>query len=185
MARRTAEQDDEDVVVRTRPHARVLTVPVLVLHVALALAGFAAARVPAGDWQRPGRALVAAVTLAVVVRWAALPYLRWLGTVLEVTDRRVVVEQGLLRRSTRSLPLSRVADVSVERSLGQRLVGSGTVVLDTVGERGGVVVRDVPHATRVARLVEDLLDELPPTWQHGRDDGWDDGRDHGWDEDER
>ena len=166
-------EDDEEVVVRTRPHARALAVPLLVLLVSLGLAGFAAGRVPDGDWQRAARALVALVALAVVVRWSALPWLRWLGTVLEVTDRRVVVEHGLLRRTTRSVLLRRVVDVSVERSLGQRLVGSGTLVLAAVGERGPVVVRDVPSVHEVARQVEDLLDDLP------YDDPWADG----WEDD--
>lgn len=175
--RRRQLEDDEEVVVRTRPHARALAVPLLVLLVALGLAGFAAARAPDGDGQRALRALVAVVALVVVVRWSVLPWLRWLGTVLEVTDRRVVVEQGLLRRTTRSVLLRRVVDVSYERSLGQRLLGSGTLVLAAVGERGPVLVRDVPSVRAVARQVEDLLDELPydDPWPEGEEGDGDEG----------
>lgn len=170
--RRSAVLEEE--LLRTRTHARVLAVPLAVLLTSLALAGFVAARVPAGEWQRPGRALVAGVTVVVVLRWAALPWLRWLGTVLRVTERRVVVERGVLGRASRSVPLSRVVDVEVHRSLGQRLVGSGTLVLPLAGQGSGergVVLRDVPRALELADLLEDLLDDLPPVWDD--EDGWD------------
>ncbi|HWH30487.1 MAG TPA: PH domain-containing protein [Mycobacteriales bacterium] len=189
MAGRGGALLEEQELLRTRTHPRVLALPLAVLLTSLACAGFAAARVPPGDWQRAGRALVAAVTAVVVVRWAVLPWLRWLGTVLWVTERRLVVQQGVLRRASRSVPLSRVVDVEVHRSLGQRLLGSGTLVLPVAGEgRGerGVVLRDVPRARELARLVEDLLDDVPPRWDdgwgHGWDDGWDDDPDDGGDD---
>jgi uncharacterized membrane protein YdbT with pleckstrin-like domain len=153
--------DGEEVVISLRPHGAALTVPVLVLLVALAVGAFAAGRVPDGEWQTAGRWAVAALTAAVVVRWSLLPWLRWLTTAFVVTDRRVTLQRGLLRRSSRGVPLSRVADVGLDRSLRQRLLGSGTLVLDTVGERGGLVVPDVPRAREVADLVAGLLDDAP------------------------
>jgi uncharacterized membrane protein YdbT with pleckstrin-like domain len=150
--------DGEEVVIRLRPHARALALPVALLLVTLAVAGFLAAWMPDGRWQTAGRWAVAGVTLLVLVRGALLPWLRWLSTVFVVTDRRVSLEQGVLRRSTRDVPLSRVADVGIERTLLQRLLRTGTLVLDTVGERGGLVVRDVPGVRQVAFRLADLLD---------------------------
>jgi membrane protein YdbS with pleckstrin-like domain len=150
----------EPVRLRVRPHARALVLPVLVLLGVLAAAGFGAGRLPEGRWQEPGRWAVAVLALALLVRASLLPWLRWLTTALVVTDRRVVVERGVLRRTSRGVPLSRVADVGIERSALQRLLGSGTLVLDTVGERGGVVVTDVPRVREVAAQVEALLDDV-------------------------
>lgn len=152
-----------------RPHGAALVAPALVLLVLLGAGGFGAGRLPEGEWQGAGRWAVAAVTAAAVVRWSVLPWLRWLTTELVVTDRRITVERGVLRRTTRGVPLSRVADVGLERSLRQRLLGSGTLVLDTVGERGGLVVPDVPRAREVADLVADLLDDVVPGWEDRRD----------------
>jgi uncharacterized membrane protein YdbT with pleckstrin-like domain len=153
-----SSSDGEQVVMRLRPHGRALAVPLAVLLVSLAVAGFAAARMPEGTWQAAGRWAVAGLTAAVVLRGSLVPWLRWLTTAFVVTDRRVTLHQGVLRRSSREVPLSRVADVGVERTLGQRLLRSGTLVLDTVGERGGLVVRDVPGARDVADRLAELLD---------------------------
>lgn len=145
---------------RLRPHGRVLVLPAVVLIAAMGAGGFAAARVPEGDDQRLLRGLVALAVLLVVLRGSAVPFLRWASATLTVTDRRVRTRQGVLRSRTRDVPLWRVADVVVERSLLQRLTGSGTLLLDTTGERGGLVVRDVPGVRRVADHLCDLLDEL-------------------------
>lgn len=166
--------DGEVVVIRVRRHGRALVLPAVVLVLTMGAAGFAAARVPEGPAQGALRAAVAALALLVVVRACLVPFLRWRTTTVTVTDRRVRARSGVLRSRTRDVPLSRIADVVVERSLGQRLVGSGTLLLDTAGERGAVVVPDVPAVRRVAAELGDLLDE--------RDDGWDDP-DDGWDDD--
>jgi uncharacterized membrane protein YdbT with pleckstrin-like domain len=156
---------------RLRPHGRALVLPALVLVLAMGAGGFAAARVPAGEQQLAVRALVALGVLLVVLRLSVVPFLGWLGTTLTVTDRRVRTRQGVLRSRTRDVALWRIADVVVERSVGQRMVGSGTLLLDVVphgsappghGERGSVVVRDVPGVLRVAAGLNDLLDELDP-----------------------
>lgn len=157
-SRPASPQDDESVVLRVRPHGVVLVPPVLALLLGLAVAGFVAALMPEGRWQAPGRWAVGAVTVAVVVRLAVAPWLRWLSTAFVVTDRRVRMQHGVLRRTSRDVPLSRIADVGVERSVVQRLAGSGTLVLDTVGERGGLVVRDVPRVREVADRLGELLD---------------------------
>lgn len=145
---------------RLRPHGRALVLPAVVLVLAMGAGGFAAAAVPDGAARGPLRALVLAVLLLVVLRACLVPFLRWRSTTLTVTDRRISTRQGVLRSRTRDVALWRVADVVVERTLLQRAVGSGTLLLDTTGERGSIVVRDVPGVRRVAAELGDLLDDL-------------------------
>ena len=80
------------------------------------------------------------------------------ATVLVVTERTARLETGVLRRRRREVPLSRVVDVGVERSLGQRLVGSGTLVLATAGALPALVLRDAPRANALADAVADRVD---------------------------
>lgn len=146
---------------RLRPHGRALAVPAVVLVAVMGLAGYAASAAPAGDAQGVLRAAIAGVAALLVVRACLVPFLRWRTTTLTVTDRRVRARQGLLRSRTREVPLGRIADVVVERSLLQRLTGSGTLGLVTVGESGDLSVPDVPGVVQVARVVADLLGDLP------------------------
>lgn len=154
---------------RLRPHGRALVLPAGVLVVVMALAGFAAAAVPQGRHRSVLLAAAGAALLLVLLRASVVPFLRWLTTTLTVTDRRVSTRQGVLRSRTRDVALWRVADVVVERTVVQRVIGSGTLLLDTVphgpapqmgAERGGLVVRDVPGVLAVADRLNDLLDDL-------------------------
>ena len=152
--------EGEVVVLRLRPHGRALVLPAVALVLVMGVGGFVAARVPAGGWQVPGRLAVLVVGLLLLVRLCVRPWLRWLGTRVVLTDRRVQLRSGLLRTTSRDVPLGRIADVGVRRSLLQRMTGSGTLLLDTTGDRGRVVVPDVPDVQEVARVVGELVDDL-------------------------
>ena len=156
MSTRTEALDDEEVL-RVHPHGRALALPLLALLVVLAAAGYAAARL-----EQPGaRWAVAGVAVLLVLRLSLLPWLRWLATVLVVAPDLVAVERGLLRRTRRGVSLSRVVDVGVERSLLQRLLRTGTLVVTTVGDGPVLVVHDVPRVLRVADRLDELVERTP------------------------
>lgn len=153
-----------------RPHGRALVRPVAVLVLALGLGAFAAGRVPEGEFQSPGRLAVAAVGTLLLLRWSLAPYLRWLSTRVIVTDRRLMTRTGVLTRSGRDLPLGRIVDVGHVRTPLQRLLGCGTLLVDTSGDRGGLELRDVPRVEQVQRELQDLLDRRDdqPDYASGR-----------------
>ena len=70
----------------------------------------------------------------------------------------------VLSRHGRDVPLTRVNDVSFQRSFVERLFGSGTLIVESAGERGQVVLKDVPDVEGVQRdiyrLVEDEAQRL-------------------------
>ena len=146
---------DEEVVLHLHPHVKALARPVLVLLAAVGVGTFLLVQVPAvwAQW-----AVLAAV-LAVVVVFAGVPFLRWRTTHLVLTTQRVLVREGVLARSGRGVPLARVTEVSYERSLPERVLGSGTLVVENAGERGAVVVRDVPRVERVQATLYQLVEE--------------------------
>jgi uncharacterized membrane protein YdbT with pleckstrin-like domain len=69
-----------------------------------------------------------AVGLAVGAGVALRAVWRWERTRIVVTDERLVVLEGTLRRREASVPLASVGAIEVEQSLLGRLLGYGTVV---------------------------------------------------------
>lgn len=57
-----------------------------------------------------------------------------------LTESKLEVDAGLISRSTRSIPIRRIQDVTVSTNIGQRLLGFGDVVIDNASEEGGKVV---------------------------------------------
>lgn len=80
--------------------------------------------------------------LAIVVLTLGLAaiyfWLRSLGTRYRVTSQRVIVESGLFGKRVDQLDLYRVVDFVVERSFGQRVMGTGTITIDAMDKTSPV-----------------------------------------------
>ena len=88
--------EGEHLVFELRTHGKALIGPAVLLVGGCATASFLASTIPAGPAQVPLRLIIAAVALAVVVRWAVWPFLRWYTTTYVLTTCRLVIRQGVL-----------------------------------------------------------------------------------------
>lgn len=70
-----------------------------------------------------------------------------------ITNERVVIETGLLSKRMDQIDLYRINDYVVERPLGQRMVGTGNIVLATM-DRSNPSVRLFGLRTDVMALYE-------------------------------
>jgi uncharacterized membrane protein YdbT with pleckstrin-like domain len=152
--------DGENVVMAMRPHIKELLVPALVLLVVSPAATYLAAAMPDGDAQGWLRLAVSVVAALILLRWSVWPFLKWLTTSYVVTDRRLITRVGVIARSGRDMPLSRINDVTFEHTnLLERMLGCGTLVVESAGERGQLVLRDVPRVEEVQRDVYRLAEQ--------------------------
>src|SRR5688572_12638043 len=53
-----------------------------------------------------------------------------------VTDAKLQIDTGLIARTTRNIPLSKVQDVTVSASIPQRLLGFGDIIVDNASDVG-------------------------------------------------
>jgi len=61
-----------------------------------------------------------------------------------LNDQCIEVDSGLISRTTRNVPLTRIQDVTVSASPMQRLLNFGDVVIDNASEDGGkVIIRNI------------------------------------------
>ncbi|MCA1710131.1 MAG: PH domain-containing protein [Actinobacteria bacterium] len=150
--------EDERLVLDLHPHWKALITPVITLVLVLGIGGFVAARIPEGDRQGLLRLLVLVVALALLAAYAVRPFLRWITTHFVITDRRVLVRSGVLSRNGRDVPLSRINDITFSHTFLERLLGCGTLVVESAGERGQVTLSDVPKVERVQRQLYDLVE---------------------------
>jgi uncharacterized membrane protein YdbT with pleckstrin-like domain len=160
---------DEEIVFDLRPHWKALVQPAVLAPLIVGAAAFLMARVPEGDlrgWLRLG---ISATAVALLVAYCVVPLLRWLTTHFVVTTRRVIMRSGVLSRAGRDLPLFRINDVTFEHSFVERLLGAGTLIVESAGERGQVTLTDIPHPEEVQREVYRLieLDDLRRREQPG------------------
>jgi membrane protein YdbS with pleckstrin-like domain len=152
--------DGEDIVLSLHTHVKALIVPAVVLIVLVGIGSYLTAVLASGrgsdgaaGWVLAGVWAAAAVA---IVGWAILPFLRWRTTEYTVTTKRVLYTSGLLSRTGRAMPLSRVNDVTFEKGLVDRLLGCGTLVVSDASEQTGMRLHDVPRVEAVHRRLTDL-----------------------------
>ena len=147
---------DEYEVLQTRTHAKALVLPALALIGVGAGVGAGAAIVPSA-YRPAGQLVVLALGVVLVGWWTLLPFLRWRTTTYFLTNRRLIMRTGMLTRVSVDLPLWRINDLACQRGLSDRLLGCGTLIAQTAGDGGRVVLRDVPDVQQVQRAVSELL----------------------------
>jgi len=79
-----------------------------------------------------------------------------------LTDSKIEIDYGLIARTTRNIPLSKIQDVTVSASISQRLLGFGDVIVDNASEEGGTTV--LKNINKPRHYADLLLRELR-RWQ--------------------
>lgn len=147
---------DEVVLLRLRTHGKALFWPALGLIACGGLLGMGVAAVPA-DFRPVGQFAVAGVVGLLATWWTIVPYLRWRTTTYVITNFRLITRSGILNKTGTNLPLARVNDVTFERSLADRMLGCGTLRVQTAADSGPVVLDDVPQVEVVQKIISELI----------------------------
>ena len=102
--------------------------------------------------------MVAVIALLALMLWLIAPVLRWRTTTYELTTRRLRTRYGLVTRRGRDIPLARINDVSFEKGVLDRLLGAGRLVVESAGEHGQIVLRDIPNVEQVQATLYQLVE---------------------------
>lgn len=71
--------------------------------------------------------------LVAVLRFTVLTVLWWIERIV-ITDKRVMIAEGIIVHNVGMMPLSKVTDLTFRRSLGGRLFGYGTLIVESAGQ---------------------------------------------------
>jgi membrane protein YdbS with pleckstrin-like domain len=165
---------DEELILHRHPHWKMFIVPVLVLLVVVALAGFLAALIRDQGWAEIGWIVLAVVGVAVVARFTLTPLMRWYTTHFVLTSRRVLVRQGVLTRTGLDIPMTRINSVRFRHGLLDRMLGTGTLIIESASTEP-LEFDDIPHVEHVhALLYNEVYDA--GSYGEGREDDDEDRR---------
>jgi uncharacterized membrane protein YdbT with pleckstrin-like domain len=154
--------EDEEVLLDLHPHWKALVWPVLLLPVTIGVTSFIWFSIPEHSWRPAVRWAVAGLAILILLRLTVWPYLVWFTTNYVLTNRRVIIRRGVLSRSGRDIPLTRVNDVSFRHSVLERPLRCGTLTIESAGENGQVVLPDVPRVEWVQREVYRAVEAETP-----------------------
>jgi uncharacterized membrane protein YdbT with pleckstrin-like domain len=149
----------EEIVMHKHPHWKMLVGPVFVLLVVVAACSFLAALVGAQTWAPWAWLVLGVVGLGLVLRFTAAPVIRWRTTHFVITSRRVLVREGLFSRRGMDIPMSRINSVEFRHTLFERLLGVGTLIIESASDEP-LEFHDVPGVEEVhALLYQEVADQ--------------------------
>lgn len=156
--------EDEEVVLHLHPHWKAAVGPILVLLAALAATLTVWVMLPTNHGGRIGVAVVGAISLFFAVTRGLWPLVVWRSDHYVFTDERVLLQDGVLTRERRDLPLNRINDHVMSQSLLDRIFGCGTLRIDSIGDQAAVLA-SVPRVHQVQTTLYELIEtdrELHP-----------------------
>jgi uncharacterized membrane protein YdbT with pleckstrin-like domain len=148
--------DDERVVMNVHPHWYALIRPVLVAAVVPALAVVGIVTVPAWPTQTIFRSMIAIVAVYLLLRSSVLPWLHWMTTRYVLTTDRLMITNGVLRRSRIDLPIDHVGEVESRSSIIEHLFGCGTLAVSSRDGRGWTQLLRMPNVRDVGSTLHRL-----------------------------
>ncbi|QSB05924.1 PH domain-containing protein [Natronoglycomyces albus] len=166
---------EEDVKLHTHPHWKEVFLPVIWFVVFILVAAILIYLVP-NDWEvslwlQMGIGLV---FTAIIVWLSVIPYINWQTTHYVLTNRRIMWRTGIVRRNSTAIPLSRVNTVSFEQNIVERLLGFGTLKIESASNEGVIELIDVPKVDSVKAMIYQLAED-DRTHQRTANQGVDEG----------
>ena len=141
----------EQVETEFRPHWKVLIIPVIAL-----IAGIVVAVVLFGamnEFDTPVRIGAAVVAVLAGLFVGARQWSAWLFTKYIVTNERLIVREGLIARRGKEIPLERIDNVSYSQTVGERILKSGDLMIESAGEGGQSRYADIPKPEDLQSLI--------------------------------
>jgi uncharacterized membrane protein YdbT with pleckstrin-like domain len=151
---------DEQVVRHLHPHWKTLVAPVFWL-LALASGMVGAWMLLSDSDSRPKAVILLVLGVIAVIGIIVLsvwPWLCWYTNHYVFTNERVIVRTGVISRTGRDIPLSRVNDISFSHGIVDRMLGCGTLTIESAGERGQIVLVAIPGVEKVQSLLYGLVE---------------------------
>jgi uncharacterized membrane protein YdbT with pleckstrin-like domain len=97
------------------------------------------------------------LALAAVVRFTVKTILWWIERIV-ITDKRVMLAQGIITHKVGMMPLSKVTDLTFERTLDGRMLGYGTIVVESAGQIQALNrITYVPRPEEIYEALSELI----------------------------
>lgn len=138
----------EEIVLELRPHWVALALPALVALVAVLLGGWVVA---SADGAVKGLAAVAIVV--VLIAYPLRKLLWWATSQFVVTTSRVIHREGFIAKRSMEIPLDKINDVRFEQGIFERMMGAGTLIIQSASETGRNEFVFIRHPEEVQKTI--------------------------------
>ncbi len=92
--------------------------------------------------------------------WLLGRFVRWRSYVVALTSTRILVRQGIMGRDTVQLRLQRITEVNIRQELIERVLGTGSLIIDVQGEDDSLTLEYMRKPAVVQRVINSQINEI-------------------------
>lgn len=92
--------------------------------------------------------------------WLLGRYVRWRSYDVALTSTRILVRQGILGRDTVQLRLQRITEVNIRQELFERILNTGSLIIDVQGEDDSMTLEYMRKPAVVQRVINSQINEI-------------------------
>jgi membrane protein YdbS with pleckstrin-like domain len=148
--------DDEELLAELRPHWIFLFGPLFT-----SIGVWAGLIVLLVLWKAPSWTNYPILILAVIPGlWLLGRFIRWRSYVVALTSTRILVREGIIGRDTVQLRLQRITEVNIRQELIERILGTGSLIIDVQGEDDSLTLEYMRKPAVVQRVINSQINEI-------------------------
>ena len=103
-----------------------------------------------GAFRHTGRSLIVALAGILIIN---LYYWGWRSHEYVLTDQRVILNQGIISKFSRSITIDRIQDLTTFQGLWGPTWGFGDIELESAGREGAEMLSTVPHPQQLRNAI--------------------------------
>jgi membrane protein YdbS with pleckstrin-like domain len=92
--------------------------------------------------------------------WLLGRFVRWKSYDVALTSTRILVRQGIFGRDTVQLRLQRIVEVNIRQAFIERVLGTGSLVIDVQGEDDSLTLEYMRKPAIVQRVINSQINEI-------------------------
>ncbi|HVV13183.1 PH domain-containing protein [Amycolatopsis sp.] len=153
---------NEQVIVHSHPHFKMLIWPVFWLIVTVGLGVWLSTLTGglATPWDNVALIAIAVVGVLLVCWLFLAPLIRWRTTHFIVTTDRLIAREGVIKRTGIDIPMTRINSVQFEHGLVDRIFGCGTLIIESASDEP-LRFDDIPAVERVHTVIYREVNDNP------------------------
>lgn len=150
---------DEQIVLDLHPHWIMLAKGVIIVVVTTVLGALLLFGWDVDGWLRNATNVVVALAIVASVLYLLQRWIDWISTNFVVTTDRCIYREGIISKRGVEIPLDRINTIFFNQGFIDRLVGAGTLTIESAGENGVQTFEDVRDPIGVQQVLYEEIED--------------------------
>ncbi|MFA5105879.1 MAG: PH domain-containing protein [Candidatus Micrarchaeia archaeon] len=90
-------------------------------------------------------------------------HLHYVNFTYELADTEVIIRWGIFTRLRKVIPYARIQNINTERTVLERVLGIGSLMIETAGTQSGLAEGIIPGIANATSLIDEILHRVEKT----------------------